>query len=244
MATIRPEIGPNRTGIASDATSKKLSEEMVEATQEFPPNPDGDERYIAEVRAEVAREVDGVGSVPPPPTLKGIAKAAAQKLRAESPALFIDKLGERLVFERSGVRVYEALLSKLDAYGEFDGGPERADLVHILSEEYEHYRALEEALEDLGADPTALTPSANLTATMASGIVAVILDARTTLAQSLEALLLLELADNDCWESLVELARGAGQDRLVETFERALQAERDHLLNVREWIAAAQGRAN
>src|SRR5690606_13279747 len=156
--------------------------------------------------------------------------------------LFIDKLGERLVFERSGVRVYEALLSKLDAYGEFDGGPERADLVHILSEEYEHYRALEEALEDLGADPTALTPSANLTATMASGIVAVILDARTTLAQSLEALLLLELADNDCWESLVELARGAGQDRLVETFERALQAERDHLLNVREWIAAAQGR--
>lgn len=214
---------------------------MVDATRRFEPNPGGDEHFIAAVRSELSRTMAPMGSVPPPPTMKGLAKAAAQKLRAVEPAQLVDKLGERLAFERAGVRVYEALLSKLDAgQAEFEGGPERADLVHILKEEYEHFRALDAALRHLGADPTVLTPSANLSLTVASGIVAVVLDPRTSFVQCLDAALVLELADNESWELLTQLTREAGQRKLVESFELAAAQEREHLLNLREWVASAQ----
>jgi hypothetical protein len=47
---------------------------------------------------------------------------------SEEMVLLVDKLGERLAFERSGTRLYETLLSKFDSYGPFEGGPERAEL--------------------------------------------------------------------------------------------------------------------
>jgi hypothetical protein len=40
----------------------------------------------------------------------------------------------------------------------------------------------------------------------------VIVDPRTTLLQSLEAVLIAELFDNACWETLVELAQQAGEN--------------------------------
>jgi hypothetical protein len=241
MATTQPETGVNRTGIG---TSPKLSKAMIEATKRFEPNPPGDEHYIAEVRSEMSREVEPIGTIPPPPTVERAGKAGARKRAKDYPSQFVDKLGERLVFERSGVRVYEALISKLEGFGEFEGGPERGDLVHILKEEYEHFRALEAALRHLGADPTVLTPSANLTATMSSGIVASVLDPRTTFIQCLDAALVLELADNESWETLVQMARDAGHEKLIEAFELAIEQEREHLLNVREWVAAAQHRSD
>ena len=67
-------------------------------------------------------------------------------------------------------------------------------------------------------------------------------DPRTTLLQSLEAILIAELADNACWEALVELAQQAGEDELVPQFESACATEQEHLTNVRTWLAAAQGR--
>jgi hypothetical protein len=240
MATTQPETGMNRTGIG---TSPRLSSAMVEATKRFEPNPPGDEHYIAEVRSEMSREVEPIGTIPPPPSVERGGKAGAAKRTEDYPSQLVDKLGERLVFERSGVRVYEALISKLEGFGEFEGGPDRGDLLHILQEEYEHFRVLEAALRHLGADPTVLTPSANLTTTMSSGIVASVLDPRTTLAQCLEAALVLELADNECWEALIQMARDAGQKKLIESFELAIEQERDHLLNVREWVAAAQHRS-
>lgn len=240
MATTHTEMGFNRTGIG---TSPKLSKEMLSATQEFPPNLSGDEREIAYVREDYAREVEPIGSVPPPPTLKGMAKAAAQALKAARPAQFIDKLGERLGFERTGVRVYEGLISKFDLSGGFDGGPTRAELEKILRDEYEHFKLLEGALKKLGADPTVLTPSANFHATLTSGAVPLVVDPRTTFAQCLEAALVLELADNDCWEALAQLADQGGQSDLVQDFEQAIHEERDHLLKVRNWLAVAQDRS-
>lgn len=240
MATTHTEMGFNRTGIG---TSPKLSGEMLDATQEFQPSLSGDARQIASVREGYAREVEPLGSVPPPPTLKGMAKAAAQALKAARPAQFIDKLGERLAFERSGVRVYEALLSKFDLSGGFDGGPERADLEKILREEYEHFKLLEGALKKLGADPTVLTPSANFHATLTAGAVSGVVDPRTDFAQCLDAALVLELADNDCWDALVQLADQGGQNDLVADFDQAIREERDHLFKVRNWLAIAQDRA-
>jgi hypothetical protein len=88
-----------------------------------------------------------------------------------------------------------------------------------------------------------VTPSANLHATAAHGINQVIVDPRTTLLQSLEAILIAELADNACWEALIELAQGAGEDKLVKQFEEALRNEQDHLAKVQAWLAAGQERA-
>lgn len=87
-----------------------------------------------------------------------------------------------------------------------------------------------------------LTPSADLHATMTKGVLEAMVDPRTTFARCLEALLLAELADNDCWEALIAMARDAGEESVVDSFEEALAEEADHLEDVRAWLAAAQNR--
>jgi hypothetical protein len=70
----------------------------------------------------------------------------------------------------------------------------------------------------------------------------VLSDPRTNLLQSLEAVLVAELSDNDCWVALEELARHAGQDDLARMCVEAIGHEREHLHDVRTWLAAGQGR--
>ena len=154
----------------------------------------------------------------------------------------MDKLGERLAFERSGTRLYEALLAKHHIYGSFSGGPTPGDLEHVLKEEYRHFLMLQSIIEQMGGDPTAVTPAADIQGTMPQGIRMVIVDPRTTLLQSLEAILVAELADSTCWETLVELAQRAGEDDLVGSFKQAHLTELEHLQKVRTWVAAGQGR--
>jgi hypothetical protein len=102
---------------------------------------------------------------------------------------------------------------------------------------------LQSVIDQLGGDPTAVMPSANLHATAAHGINQAIVDPRTTLLRSLEAILIAELTDNACWEALIKLAQGAGEDKLVKQFEEAFKNEQDHLAKVQAWLAAGQGRA-
>lgn len=239
MANTQSELGSNRTGIA---TSPKLTQEMVAGAQEFAPTPDGDENIIARVRQEYARDSEPLGSVPPPATLTGAAKTAIRGAKGLQPTQFVDKLGERLAFERTGVRLYGALLSKFDAFGSFEGGPTREALVEIMAQEHEHFMLLAGAVTQLGGDPTVVTPSADLHATMTAGVMAVVVDPRTTFAQCLEAALLAELADNAAWEALSEMATENGEDELAAAFEAARSQEAVHLENVNSWIAAAQKR--
>ena len=69
-----------------------------------------------------------------------------------------------------------------------------------------------------------------------------LVDPRTNLVDALQAILVAELADNDSWEALVALARGGGNEELAVRFEEMLANERDHLIKVRGWLAAAEGR--
>lgn len=233
------EIGLNRTGVA---TSPDLTAEMLEGTTEFLPNAAGDGEEIARLREEYVKDAEPLGSVPPPATLKGAVKTAAKGMLGKHPSLFVDKLSERLAFERTGVRLYQALITKFDSHGGFDGGPTRDDLERIMMDEYNHFQLLMAAIQKLGADPTVQTPSADVQATIGSGPLQVIVDARTNLAQSLEAILVAELADNACWEALVQLARKNGDDELAGQFESAFATEEEHLVRVRSWVAAAQHR--
>ena len=237
--TEHAELGLNRTGIS---TSPRLTAEMLKGQEEFTPDLPGDERTLAAGRSASVREWDeSIGSVPPPPTLKGMLKSGMTALKGESPTLLIDKLGARLAFERSGVRLYEALLAKFDSGGTFEGGPTRAELEGILLDEFNHFRMLTEALTELGADPTVMTPSADLEATITQGALAVLVEPRTTFAQCLEAIVTAELIDNECWSTLSKLAEQAGQKTLRTRFERALAEESAHLTNVRRWLAVSQG---
>ena len=103
------DVGMNRTGIkTSPIDSKDIIQEAARATPSSP----GDGQGILDVRKQYAREAaEGLGSVPPPSSLKGMAKTAVDMLKGGKPTVFIDKLGERLAFERTGVRLYEGALS-------------------------------------------------------------------------------------------------------------------------------------
>lgn len=235
MKKTSSDVGLNRTGIQ---TSPIDSKEAIEGAKAGLPSSSGSEAGIIEVRALYARESEGMGTVPVPATFKGLFTSAKGLLQGNKPTVFIDKLGERLGFERTGVRLYEAALGKFDLHGPWAGGPSRDQLEKILGDELSHFVLIREALEKLGADPTALTPSANLSSVASMGIAQVLQDPRTNLVQCLEALLVAELTDNSGWELLIELAQGLGQVEFVEQFEQALGVEAEHLMLVRRWLIA------
>lgn len=238
-----PTQGDNRTGIASNPEQAR---EMVEGTLEFPASSSGSPHPDEGVRIDYALDVTdtrGLGSVPAPTSLGGAAKALLQRLAGNHPTLFLDKLGERLAFERTGTRLYEAMVSKHEADGGFVGGPSRQELVDILNEEHLHFAMLVDVVRDLGGDPTAQTPSADAAGVMSMGVIQIVADPRTTLLQGLEAMLVAELTDRDGWMVLVELARETGKDALAARFEQAERIEAEHLAKVRAWIRAGQGLA-
>jgi rubrerythrin len=235
MQEVEKAIGKNRTGTA---TAKKLTEEMLEGTREFKPTSPGDESEVAKTRAEASRDAEPIGSIPPPASVKQAVSTAAKAIKQEKPVLFLDQLGARLAFERTGVRLYEALLSKFDIYGSFEGGPTRGELEEIRDDELAHFQMLSDAIVGLGGDPTAVTPAADIQAVLSSGVPKILADARTTLTDGLEAILTAELVDNDSWEMLVDLAGIAGEEELVTRFAQALSDEQEHLANVRRWLSA------
>lgn len=219
-----PETGDNRT---TRSAHPEMYAEMKKGAEEHGPSSLGDGAAVSRVRTEYSRVAEPVGHIPRPEDGKAMDEATAE---------LVDKLGERLAFERTGTRLYDGLLSKHDAFGSFDGGPTRADLEQIRRQEHDHFLMLHDVIERLGGDPAAVTPSADVVATASRGIGDVITDPRTSLLQGLEVILIAELADNDSWELLMELAKKAGQDQLVEGFQAALDTERDHLVRVRSWI--------
>jgi hypothetical protein len=215
---------------------------MLTGMEEFLPAGASDGQNIAQLRVTYANEVGPSGSVPPPSGIVSTLQTAVKSVTGGQPTLFIDKLGARLGFERSGVRLYEALVSKHQAFGGFTGGPGQEDLIAILREEYDHFMMLKEVIEQVGGDPTAVTPSADLEAVLSQGPMMLLTDPHITFLQSLEAVLVVELTDNECWEALAQLATIAGEEQLAQQFRRAYHTEQEHLEKVRTWVAAGQGR--
>jgi rubrerythrin len=225
----------NRTGIgASPQDAKK----MAESASETMPSRPGDKNSFAQYRAQSFLNSEPVGTVPPPASAKGVATPAVETVKGKRPTAFIDKIAERLAFERSGTRLYETLLVKFDTKGAFDGGPTRRELEHFHAEESQHFAMLKGCMEELGADPTAMTPSADLASVQSSGVMQVVNDPRTDLGECLEAILTAELVDNDGWSLLTTLAEQVGQTEIAEQFRTAKEAEDEHLASVRKWVEA------
>ncbi len=128
---------------------------------------------------------------------------------------------------------FEALITKVSA-----SLPELSleKLEQFRQEETEHYFMLVEALEKIGADPTAVTPCADSASVASMGLIQVLNDPRTTVPQCVEAILIAELADNDGWDLLLKICTEAGLTEQVEKFQIAKMQEEKHLNFMRRWL--------
>ncbi|WP_312271095.1 ferritin-like domain-containing protein [Pseudomonas sp.] len=236
MTTSAP-MGLNRTGAQMSPEDTKR---QIEATEQFRQDiPPGDASRITEERVKFIREHEAideqVGSVPPPGSVKGVLKTGLDKMMGKNPELLLDKLGERLAYERTGVRLYEAFIAKVAAAP--DARPELLETLRtIQQQEAEHMQLLRDSIETLGADPTAMTPCAHVSGTMAQGIIQVLTDPRTNMAQCLNAMLTIELTDNAAWELLIELARQANHPNIASSFEVPMRHEEEHLVKIKTML--------
>jgi bacterioferritin (cytochrome b1) len=224
------QVMGNRTGLQA---SPELAEELMEGTASVTPSSEGGGEVIAENRADYISEGFPLGSMP----LMPVAEEADADEDQAAMAVLLDKLSERLAFERMGVRLYEALLNKCQTLGESTPGPTLDDITHIGTEELEHFLMLNETITALGGDPTVESPSADVAGVASMGIMQVLTDPRSSVPQCLQALLTAELTDNAGWELLIELASNLGYDEMQQKFETALTHEEEHLQNVRDWLS-------
>jgi rubrerythrin len=225
------ESGLNRTGIDMSPEQAKA---LMQGVEEVPNITDGDERTLAAYRVRDLREADPIGSVPIPGTVKGFAKTGLQKLIGNQPEVLIDKLAGRLAFERTGTRLYDALLAKCSIRKDEATGLSLEQLLKFRNDEGRHFELLWDAMQELGADPTAQTPEADLNGTASMGWVQIVNDPRTSIAQCLHAIQMAELADHDGWELLIHVAREMGQTDMAEKFQTALLEEDQHLEAIRQ----------
>lgn len=225
-------IGTNRTGLQmSPLQSKQMLERVDDTTAE--PLVDGE--ALAEVRNSYIMEAEPLGTVPAPGTAKGMLKTGAQMLTGKRPQVLIDKLAERLAFERGGARLYDCVISKCTASENNAHGISIEALREIREEEVGHFELLTECLESLGADPTAQTPSADAVGIATMGLLQLASDPRSSIAHSLSAALTAELTDVAGWTVLISLAEETGHKDMAERFRQAEEAETRHLARVRGW---------
>jgi hypothetical protein len=257
-------LGMNRTGAAISPLGTKA---MTDAANELSPPQPIDTAAMEAERVVYINEADALGSIPPPASLKGAIKTGVARLKGGHPTILMDKMGERIAFERGGTRLYDALITKYQAV-EAAGGEllhpavevlamgiqgdtafavdaqemPAGTLMRIRAEELAHFHMLCAAMQQMGGDPTAQTPCADSIATASMGLIQVLTDPRTTLAQCLNAILTAELTDNAGWELLITLAEDAGETELAGRFLGALAEEQEHLAIVRGWLTALVAR--
>ncbi|MDB5900773.1 MAG: hypothetical protein JWP41_4375 [Ramlibacter sp.] len=248
--------GMNRTGAALSPLGVKA---MTDAADQLSPAVPIDTAAMEAERLIYINESEAVGSIPPPASLKGVVKTGMAKLTGGVPTIFLDKLGERIAFERGGTRLYDALITKyqgvqalgqevlppaeklvaldgVSPIGATAGEDPLQTLQRIRNEELAHFKMLGLAMVKMGGDPTAMTPCADVQATASLGIIQVLTDPRTTLAQCLNAMLTAELTDNAGWELLIQLAEEEGETELAGRFLGALSQEQEHLAIVKGWL--------
>jgi hypothetical protein len=228
------ELFFNRTGIMAHPD---LGAEMVQAAKKTIPSSESDGKQVDANRADYLNEGLPIGS-PPVIVINDQQGEEALAADADRMSVLLDKLGERLAFERQGTRLYEAFIQKLEQIAsEESAGPSSEDLRHICEEELEHFKVLQKAISGIGGDATVETPSADVVGVLSYGIMQIVSDPRTTIPQTLQAILSAELADNDGWQMLKELAGQLGFSDLETKCEKAFEEEQEHLENVRGWLS-------
>jgi rubrerythrin len=158
-------------------------------------------------------------------------------LAAKNRDKVIDLLNERLVFERAGVKLYDAILQNMKR----SSSPDVARMLPTMQEhreqEKEHEEWLEEQIRRLGGDAHATTEMGELVTAESAGVEKVVTTDQN-LVHQMHALLTAELVDNAGWELLLELADDADDDEARREFRMRAHHEQEHLIFVRRAIVA------
>src|SRR5690606_18244049 len=118
------------------------------------------------------------------PSAKGLFSSLKEKMKIGDHA-FIDKIDERIAFERTGVRLYDALISMYKGADDNSAFPELATLARFREEDRKHFELACRAMEKIGGACTAMTPAADLAGVGGMGLVQVLADPRTNFKQCL-----------------------------------------------------------
>lgn len=235
MAEHPTDLGMNKTGISlSPIDSGKL----IEGAKNAKPTSEPDGFDVEKMRSQYIEKHIPIGSMPPPVTAQGMFSTAKQMVKGNKSSVLLDKLGERLAFERTGVRLYELLMAKAQTLLPSDQGLQNR-FRKIQSEEMRHFQVLKRSIEQLGGDPTAMTPCADVTSVNSMGLLQTIGDPRTTLSQSLGAILIAEAADNEGWDLLIKLCDAVKEVELKKEFTQCKAEEDEHLRIIRQLVSVA-----
>src|SRR4051794_2121133 len=98
------------------------------------------------------------------------------ELTRDNAALVLDLLTARCVYERTGVRLYDSAIQKIELNAEPRYHVVLDELRHIREEEKEHEEWLESVIRKLGGDPHAQTTFARLESEESRGIEEVLVD--------------------------------------------------------------------
>jgi bacterioferritin (cytochrome b1) len=160
-----------------------------------------------------------------------------KKLAEKNPEKLIDLLQERRTFERTNVKLYDRVLSLMEASKD----PQILGMLDTMQayrdEEAEHQAWLEEQIHALGGDVNAESELSRLAATESRGIEEVILRQDLALQHLFHALMAAELVDNAGWDLLVALAEEADDDEALDAFTLRQAEEEDHLDYLQQTMA-------
>ncbi|MGZ4967985.1 MAG: hypothetical protein ACXV8O_00225 [Methylobacter sp.] len=224
------EFGLNRT---PTQLHPGMTQSMVEGYDEFPIHAEEISVDAFTLRKNYIRNAEELGSVPLPSTFRGAVSTGMQAVRGNSPSVLIDKLGERMAFERSGVRFYDALITKCQSA---EPALDTAVLEQFRNDEAEHFALVRDCIKTMGGDPTAQTPCADSAGMAAMGLMQVMNDPRSSIPQCVEVILMAELTDLAGWELLIELVDEANLDEYIGRFQKAKLTEDDHMRTIKKWL--------
>ena len=150
--------------------------------------------------------------------------------------ILVDKLSERVAFERTGTRLYEALLSKYQDAEDKKGLPDKSRLELFQQEELKHFEVVSAAIKRVGGELPIISPATDLNGSLGMGWMLAITDARTTFIQALEIVLQAELVDSASWEILIELAERQELADVATQFQECLNEKEAHIVTLKQWL--------
>jgi rubrerythrin len=165
-----------------------------------------------------------------------------QKLIDTNRDKVLDLLTARVSFERFAVKLYDRVISRVEATGDGDFMRMMDELRKHRNEEKEHEEWLEQQIRRFGGDAHGTTEMSTLEGTESEGIERIILDGDPRLSHAMHALLVAELADNAGWDLLVKLAAEAHDGEAKRAFRKRLYEEVDHLAFLRKVMGRCERR--
>lgn len=159
------------------------------------------------------------------------------KLAQLHPEKLLDLLTERLTFERTGVKLYDAVIARLKSSNDQAVSNLVGQLTKQRNQEKDHEEWLEDQVRALGSDAHTETELSELVERESRGIMDVITH-DTEVGHLFHALLTAELIDDNAWKLLLQLADEADDEVARREFRERSQTEEQHLLFIRTVVAA------